>query len=163
MYYINIYLFKLNVHTNAFNDTGTKVHSNHTGCKSSWLNFSKGQEENQNPLDASLGPLCSEIVEDGLITCSVENVALSYFQDEGWQGGHYETSILTTLFSLLFWDILFLSDTETHKAVFQHPFQGDFFMRRVSCIHFQIDRSILALSFFMNLAKTPANSAYSKY
>jgi hypothetical protein len=77
MYYINIYLFKLNVHTNAFNDTGTKVHSNHTGCKSSWLNFSKGQEENLNPLDASLDPLCSEIVEVGLITCSVENVALS--------------------------------------------------------------------------------------
>ncbi len=62
---------------------------------------------------------------------------------EGWQGGHYETSILTTLFSLLFWDILFLSDTETRKAMFQHPFRSEFFLCVESYIHFQIDRSLV--------------------
>ncbi|KAK7455129.1 hypothetical protein VKT23_011000 [Stygiomarasmius scandens] len=38
---------------------------------------------------------------------NVETAALYYYEDQGFKGFHSETSILTTLFALLFWDIIF--------------------------------------------------------
>ncbi|KAG6864216.1 hypothetical protein C0991_011474, partial [Blastosporella zonata] len=38
---------------------------------------------------------------------NVESRALQYYEDLGYKGFHSETRILTTLFALLFWDIIF--------------------------------------------------------
>ncbi|KAF5373813.1 hypothetical protein D9758_000974 [Tetrapyrgos nigripes] len=38
---------------------------------------------------------------------NVETAALYHYEDEGFRGFHSETSILTTLFALLFWDVIF--------------------------------------------------------
>ncbi|KAJ7772094.1 VRR-NUC domain-containing protein [Mycena maculata] len=40
-------------------------------------------------------------------TCNVETRALQYYETHGFRGFHSETQILTTLFALLFWDIIF--------------------------------------------------------
>ncbi|KAJ7502993.1 VRR-NUC domain-containing protein [Mycena galericulata] len=40
-------------------------------------------------------------------TCNVETRALQYYEEHGFKGFHSETQILTTLFGLLFWDIIF--------------------------------------------------------
>lgn len=53
---------------------------------------------------------------------TVEEVALDYFTSRhGWRGVHSETSIITTLFGLLFWDILF---DDTVPGVFWSDTQG---------------------------------------
>jgi tetratricopeptide (TPR) repeat protein len=53
--------------------------------------------------------------------CNVEELALEFYELKGgWQGCHCEGSILRTLFSLLFWDILFCDVPH----VFQTPYQG---------------------------------------
>ncbi|KAJ4477339.1 hypothetical protein J3R30DRAFT_3484850 [Lentinula aciculospora] len=47
---------------------------------------------------------------DGSSTCNVETRALQYYAQEergGYKGFHSETCILTTIFALLFWDIIF--------------------------------------------------------
>ncbi|KAJ7647684.1 VRR-NUC domain-containing protein [Roridomyces roridus] len=41
-------------------------------------------------------------------TCNVETRAIQYYEEQGFKGIHSETQILTTLFGLLFWDIIFL-------------------------------------------------------
>ncbi|KAJ3415869.1 hypothetical protein HDV05_003933 [Chytridiales sp. JEL 0842] len=50
----------------------------------------------------------------------VENLVLQWFQHQGWKGYHSENSILSTLFGMLFWDILF---DDTVPGVFSSPFQ----------------------------------------
>ncbi|KAJ3287239.1 hypothetical protein HK104_008708 [Borealophlyctis nickersoniae] len=50
----------------------------------------------------------------------VEELALQYYRRKGWKGLHAENSIVTTLFGLLFWDILF---DDTVPAVFSSPHQ----------------------------------------
>ncbi|KAI1304853.1 hypothetical protein EDD11_005055 [Mortierella claussenii] len=52
--------------------------------------------------------------------CTVEELALSYYKTLGYKGYHSENSILSTLFGLLFWDILF----SPQPGVFETPFQS---------------------------------------
>jgi Fanconi-associated nuclease 1 len=56
--------------------------------------------------------------EDGEV--SVEQFALEHFARENWNGLHTENSTVTTMFGLLFWDILF---DDTIPGVFHSPFQ----------------------------------------
>jgi Fanconi-associated nuclease 1 len=54
--------------------------------------------------------------------CSVEHLALQHYAAEsngGWRGTHCEGGGVTTLFVLLFWDVVFAAVPD----VFQHPFQ----------------------------------------
>jgi len=54
--------------------------------------------------------------------CSVEGLALQHYAAEGhggWRGTHCEGGGVTTLFVLLFWDVVFAAVPD----VFQHPFQ----------------------------------------
>ncbi|PLB42659.1 fanconi-associated nuclease 1 [Aspergillus candidus] len=51
--------------------------------------------------------------------CRVEEMCLSWYQDQGWKGYHSEGGIVRTLFSYLFYDILFTYVPN----VFQTPFQ----------------------------------------
>ncbi|KAK8162681.1 hypothetical protein IWX90DRAFT_436055 [Phyllosticta citrichinensis] len=55
-----------------------------------------------------------------LPTCSVEQMCLAHYQKQGWRGAHTEGSILTTLFALLFHDVLFAYVPH----VFQTPYQS---------------------------------------
>ncbi|KAK7520326.1 hypothetical protein IWZ03DRAFT_134952 [Phyllosticta citriasiana] len=55
-----------------------------------------------------------------LPTCSVEQMCLAHYQRQGWRGAHTEGSILTTLFALLFHDVLFAYVPH----VFQTPYQS---------------------------------------
>jgi hypothetical protein len=50
---------------------------------------------------------------------SVEECALDYYAQDGWTGVHCENSITTTLFGLLFWDVIFAPI----PRVFQNAFQ----------------------------------------
>lgn len=54
----------------------------------------------------------------GDVLGSVEDLALSHFADEGWQGFHCESQIFRFIFTLCFWDILF----DEVPDVFQTPF-----------------------------------------
>ncbi|KAF9561143.1 hypothetical protein CPC08DRAFT_635815 [Agrocybe pediades] len=51
---------------------------------------------------------------------NVETVALQYYEERGFTGFHCETKILTTIFGLLFWDIIF-ADV---PGAFETPFQA---------------------------------------
>ncbi|KAI8358125.1 hypothetical protein B0O80DRAFT_495898 [Mortierella sp. GBAus27b] len=53
--------------------------------------------------------------------CSVEELALSYYKTLGYNGHHSENSILSTLFGLLFWDILF----SPQPGVFETSYQTE--------------------------------------
>ncbi|OJA16026.1 hypothetical protein AZE42_04282 [Rhizopogon vesiculosus] len=49
----------------------------------------------------------------------VETLALQWYEDQGFKGIHSETRIITTLFGILFWDIIFLPV----PGAFETPFQ----------------------------------------
>ncbi|KAG0254905.1 hypothetical protein BG011_005443 [Mortierella polycephala] len=51
--------------------------------------------------------------------CGVEELALSYYGTLGYKGYHSENSILSTLFSLLFWDILFSPQPGVFETLYQ--------------------------------------------
>lgn len=51
----------------------------------------------------------------------VEDFALDYYADFGWKGVHSESSIIFTLFGILFWDIIF---DDSIPGVFNSPFQS---------------------------------------
>ncbi|KAF9014179.1 VRR-NUC domain-containing protein [Cyathus striatus] len=55
---------------------------------------------------------------DGAIV-NVEERALQYYCSLGYKGFHSETSILTTIFGLLFWDIIFASIPGAFETEFQ--------------------------------------------
>jgi fanconi-associated nuclease 1 len=57
---------------------------------------------------------------DDLALGSVEEFVLNEFSRDGWEGVHSESSCFTTLFSLLFWDLLFEINV---PDVFQTAFQ----------------------------------------
>lgn len=57
---------------------------------------------------------------DDLALGSVEEFVLNEFARDGWEGVHSESSCFTTLFSLLFWDLLFDIDV---PDVFQTAYQ----------------------------------------
>ena len=50
---------------------------------------------------------------------TVEQFALNYYSRQGWKGLHTENSIVTTLFALLFWDILFLDVPGVFNSKYQ--------------------------------------------
>ncbi|KAJ3810701.1 hypothetical protein F5876DRAFT_76519 [Lentinula aff. lateritia] len=59
---------------------------------------------------------------DGLSTCNVEMRVLQHYAQEqygGYRGFHSETCILTTIFGLLFWDIIFADI----PGAFETPYQ----------------------------------------
>ncbi|KAI8847192.1 hypothetical protein BC829DRAFT_490871 [Chytridium lagenaria] len=73
-------------------------------------------------------------IDDDGIERTVEDLALHHYSKTGWVGHHSENSIITTLFGLLFWDIIF---DDTVPGVFVSPFQDapldlltEFFMLR---------------------------------
>ncbi|KAJ3095427.1 hypothetical protein HDU97_006920 [Phlyctochytrium planicorne] len=51
---------------------------------------------------------------------TVEALVLSHYESLGFKGHHSENSIITTLFGLLFWDVIF---DDTVPGVFVSPFQ----------------------------------------
>ncbi|KAG0179196.1 hypothetical protein DFQ29_002419 [Apophysomyces sp. BC1021] len=51
--------------------------------------------------------------------CSVEELALEYYNKQGYRGLHAEGGVVSMLFMLLFWDILFASV----PGVFETPYQ----------------------------------------
>ncbi|KAJ3035101.1 hypothetical protein HDV00_004323 [Rhizophlyctis rosea] len=51
---------------------------------------------------------------------NVEELCLQYYRRDGWKGFHSENSIITTLFGVLFWDILF---DDSVPGVFSSPYQ----------------------------------------
>ncbi|KAK9680338.1 hypothetical protein K7432_015971, partial [Basidiobolus ranarum] len=53
------------------------------------------------------------------VPCTVEAVALEYYEGLGYAGYHSESSICTTLFSMLFWDILFASKPGVFDTEYQ--------------------------------------------
>ncbi|KAI8814596.1 hypothetical protein BJ742DRAFT_270091 [Cladochytrium replicatum] len=50
----------------------------------------------------------------------VEELALEWYKARGWKGYHSENSIITTLFGLLFWDVLFFCEV---PGAFSSPYQ----------------------------------------
>lgn len=54
---------------------------------------------------------------------SVEQYVLEHFEEnEGWSGLHSESSVWTTIFACLFWDILFGVAKEADRGVLPQPF-----------------------------------------
>ncbi|BFZ62220.1 hypothetical protein YB2330_003305 [Saitoella coloradoensis] len=51
--------------------------------------------------------------------CSVEQLALSHYESRGWRGYHSENGLLTSIFALLFWDILFLPLPGVFETAYQ--------------------------------------------
>ncbi|XP_048376681.2 fanconi-associated nuclease 1 [Stegostoma tigrinum] len=85
------------------------------------------------------GEPCSTVI------CSVEEVSLAYYQQQGFdQGIHGEGTTFLTLFGLLFWDIIFLSGI---PDVFRNPYQACpldlytdcFYQQRRECIESRVD------------------------
>ena len=74
---------------------------------------------------------------------SIEAETLTYFEQQGWQGGHHENTIPQTLFGILFWDVIF----EDIEGAFVHPFQRgprdlnshEFYHRREASIKKRLD------------------------
>lgn len=74
---------------------------------------------------------------------SIEAETLTYFEQQGWQGGHHENTIPQTLFGIIFWDIVF----EDIEGAFVHPFQRgprdlnshEFYHRRETLIQQRLD------------------------
>ncbi|KAI0053972.1 hypothetical protein FA95DRAFT_1551753 [Auriscalpium vulgare] len=56
---------------------------------------------------------------DGIVV-NVEMVALQHYEEDGYKGYHCEGSIVTTLFGLLFWDIIFAPVA----GAFETPYQS---------------------------------------
>ncbi|KAJ3987415.1 hypothetical protein F5890DRAFT_1498213 [Lentinula detonsa] len=59
---------------------------------------------------------------DGSSTCNVETRALQYYAEEKYgqyKGFHSETCILTTIFALLFWDIIFADIPGAFETAYQ--------------------------------------------
>ncbi|KAF9437609.1 hypothetical protein BGZ76_000066 [Entomortierella beljakovae] len=76
--------------------------------------------------------------------CGVEELALSYYGTLGYKGYHSENTILTTLFGMLFWDILF----SPQPGVFETSFQTEpldlrtdtFFLQRQEMIMDRVEK-----------------------
>ncbi|PIA13903.1 hypothetical protein COEREDRAFT_48057 [Coemansia reversa NRRL 1564] len=69
------------------------------------------------------------------IPCSVEQLALWRYRDLGYMGIHTENAIITTLFSLLFWDIIFyplpgVLDTEYQSQPLDMGSESFFYSRQ---------------------------------
>ena len=53
---------------------------------------------------------------------TVEELALDFYAQQGWCGLHTENSIVTTMFGIMYWDIIF---DDSIPGVFASRFQGD--------------------------------------
>ncbi|CAM1506643.1 Fc.00g062840.m01.CDS01 [Cosmosporella sp. VM-42] len=51
--------------------------------------------------------------------CSVEEMCLSHYRNEGWKGYHAEGGIIRTLFAYLFYDVLFLYIPNVFQTAYQ--------------------------------------------
>ncbi|KAF9478486.1 hypothetical protein BDN70DRAFT_895676 [Pholiota conissans] len=73
----------------------------------------------------------------------VETVALEFYEDQGYKGFHSETRILTTLFGLLFWDIIFANIPGAFETAFQSApldmFEDSFYYARKSRIEARLE------------------------
>ncbi|ORX54373.1 hypothetical protein DM01DRAFT_348229 [Hesseltinella vesiculosa] len=93
---------------------GERISDSITGIKSSWRG------------------------DDGAVI-SVEQVAIQYYNKQGYQGLHAENGVISMLFALLFWDIIFAPI----PGAFETPYQtapldigtDAFYIERVSLIH----------------------------
>lgn len=83
---------------------------------------------------------------------NVEEASLSFYRTLGWEGTHSENSMLTTLFALLFWDIMFspVTSCETGEplpGIFEHHcqtfpfdiFSKSFYLNRKEAIDKRLD------------------------
>ncbi|KAG0367820.1 hypothetical protein BGZ54_003195 [Gamsiella multidivaricata] len=80
--------------------------------------------------------------------CSVEELALSYYGTLGYRGYHSENSILSTLFGLLLWDILF----SPQPGVFETSFQSEPLDLRTDA--FFLQRQDMIMERIENIAKS---------
>lgn len=51
--------------------------------------------------------------------CSVEDMCLSWYRDQGWKGYHSEGGIIRTLFAYLFYDVLFVYVPNVFQTAYQ--------------------------------------------
>ncbi|KAJ3922957.1 VRR-NUC domain-containing protein, partial [Lentinula edodes] len=90
------------------------------GIITNWLirdGFAYASDESEEPSGKSIWKTL-----DGSSTCNVETRVLQHYAQEqygGFQGFHSETCILTTIFGLLFWDIIFADI----PGAFETPYQ----------------------------------------
>lgn len=56
---------------------------------------------------------------DGDVICSVEDLVIRNAQDMGWQGLHCEGSLFSTIFGLLFWDVILVPLEATMLTAYQ--------------------------------------------
>ena len=73
------------------------------------------------PYNNTAGKKSKFVGYNGVIGCSVEELALQYLQkNDGWTGIHCEGGVIHALFGLLMWDVIF---DDTVENVFATPFQ----------------------------------------
>ncbi|KAF9898818.1 hypothetical protein BX616_003575 [Lobosporangium transversale] len=117
------------------NTPGTAAPGYASSHSYSYIPSSTGEGLSGSRIIAQQRPLWRNI--DGS-DCSVEELALSYYKTLGYMGYHSENNILSTLFGLLFWDILF----SPQPGVFETSYQTEpldlrtdaFFMQRQEMI-----------------------------
>jgi Fanconi-associated nuclease 1 len=61
------------------------------------------------------------IDQETMGTSSVEWLALSYYKGQGWCGYHSESSVLNTLFCVLFWDIIYCDFPAFYHSYHTYP------------------------------------------
>lgn len=95
---------------------------------------------------------------------NVEEASLSYYKTLGWEGMHSENSMLATLFSILFWDILWanIKDPDTENllpGIFEHHcqafpldlFSSLFYLRRKKAIDERLEKIKTDMDFVKNM------------
>jgi Fanconi-associated nuclease 1 len=73
------------------------------------------------PLNSELGAKNRFYNEEGM-QCGVEELALHYYAEEGWQGVHTESGIWLTIFGLLMWDVIYADVPNVFYTRFQVHF-----------------------------------------
>ncbi|KAI8066909.1 hypothetical protein BC940DRAFT_239533 [Gongronella butleri] len=89
---------------------------------------------------------------------SVEEVAIEYYQKQGYKGLHTENGVISMLYTLLFWDIIFAPI----PGAFETPYQtapldlesDAFYVERVSLIHDRVELVSQSLQAALDLIKT---------
>ncbi|GAU17744.1 hypothetical protein TSUD_171320 [Trifolium subterraneum] len=111
------------------------------------------------PLNSELGAKNRFYNEEGM-QCGVEELALHYFAEEGWQGVHTESGIWLTIFGLLMWDVIYADVPNVFYTRFQNaPLDlgtDSFFTARKSIIesHLQQIRDGMAEEFLIKSWET---------
>ncbi|XP_061172918.1 fanconi-associated nuclease 1-like [Saccostrea echinata] len=83
--------------------------------------------------------------EDKLTFCGVEELVMEHYKNNGYpEGLHAEGSILSNLFALFFWDILFMDVPDAFHSTYQtHPldlYTTQFYTNRQSAIDQQLEK-----------------------